>query len=136
MTQFTKPNISEVAPSCPTLCDPMDYSLPGSSIHGIFQARVLEWVAISFSRGSAWPSNRTWVSALQADALLSESPGKPNICKYNFQYNQNEKYIVEVCFILSLWKLACVLYLWYILICMWIFIGNTWTEFRFHIIFS
>ena len=41
---------SEVAQLCPTLCDPMDYSLPGSSIHGIFQARVLEWVAIAFSK--------------------------------------------------------------------------------------
>ena len=41
---------SEVAQSCPTLCDPMDYSLPGSSVHGIFQARrVLEWGAIAFS---------------------------------------------------------------------------------------
>ena len=40
---------SEVAQSCPTLCDPMDHSLPGSSIHGILQARVLEWVAIAFS---------------------------------------------------------------------------------------
>ena len=40
---------SEVAQSCPTLCDPMDCSLPGSSIHGNVQARVLEWVAISFS---------------------------------------------------------------------------------------
>ena len=40
---------SEVAQSCLTLSDPMDYSLPGSSIHGIFQARVLEWVAIAFS---------------------------------------------------------------------------------------
>ena len=40
---------SEVAQSCQTLCDPMDCSLQGSSIHGIFQARVLEWVAISFS---------------------------------------------------------------------------------------
>ena len=39
--------------SCWTLCDPMDCSLPGSSIHGIFQARILEWVAISFSRGSS-----------------------------------------------------------------------------------
>ena len=55
---------SEVAQSCPTLCDPMDYSLPGSSIHGIFQARVLEWVAISFSRGSSWPLDRTWVSRI------------------------------------------------------------------------
>ena len=44
---------SEVAQSCPTLCDPMDCSLPGSSVHGIFQAIVLEWIAISFSRGSS-----------------------------------------------------------------------------------
>ena len=44
---------SEVAQSCPTLCDPVDCSLPGSSVHGILQARVLEWVAISFSRGSS-----------------------------------------------------------------------------------
>ena len=41
---------SEVAQSCPTLSDPMDYSLPGSSVHGIFQARVLEWGALAFSR--------------------------------------------------------------------------------------
>ena len=45
--------ISEVAQSRPTLCDPMKYSLPGSSLHEILQARVLEWVAISFSRGSS-----------------------------------------------------------------------------------
>ena len=44
---------SEGAQPCPTLCDPMDYSLSGSSVHRIFQARVLEWVAISFSRGSS-----------------------------------------------------------------------------------
>ena len=53
---------SEVAQSCVTLCSPMDCSLPGSSIHGIFQARVLEWVAISFSRGSFQPRDGTWVS--------------------------------------------------------------------------
>ena len=44
---------SEVAQSCPTLCNPMDCSPPGFSIHGIFQARTLEWVAIAFSRGSS-----------------------------------------------------------------------------------
>ena len=43
---------SEVAQSCPTLRDPMDYSLPGSSVHAIFQARVLEWGAIAFSNSS------------------------------------------------------------------------------------
>ena len=46
---------SEVAQSCLTLCNPVDCSLPGFSNHGIFQARVLEWVAISFSRGSSRP---------------------------------------------------------------------------------
>ena len=53
---------SEVAQSCSTLCDPMDCSLPGSSVYEIFQARVLEWVAISFSRGSFQPRDRTQVS--------------------------------------------------------------------------
>ena len=46
---------SEVSQSCPTLCNPMDCSLPGSPTHGIFQARVLKWVAISFSGGSSRP---------------------------------------------------------------------------------
>ena len=44
---------SEVSHLCPTLCNSMDCNLPGSSVHGIFQARILEWVAISFSRGSS-----------------------------------------------------------------------------------
>ena len=44
---------------CPTLCDPMDCSLPGSSVREIFQARILEWVAISFSRGSTKPKDGT-----------------------------------------------------------------------------
>ena len=54
----------------------MDCSLPGSSVHEIFQARVLEWVAISFSRESSRPRERTRVSSI-ADALPSEPPGKP-----------------------------------------------------------
>ena len=53
---------SEVSWSCLTLCGIMDCSLPGSSIHGIFQAQILEWVAISFSRGSSRPRDRTQVS--------------------------------------------------------------------------
>ena len=55
---------SEVAQSCPTLCDPMDCSLPGFSVHGIFQARILEWVAISFSRRSSQPRDWTRVSLI------------------------------------------------------------------------
>ena len=53
---------SEVAQLCPTLCHPMDCSLPHSSVHGILQTRLLEWVAISFSSGSSWPRDQTWVS--------------------------------------------------------------------------
>ena len=51
----------------------------GSSVHGILQARILEWVAISFSRGSSWPRNRTRSPALQSDSLLTELQGKSSI---------------------------------------------------------
>ena len=51
-----------VTQSCPTLCDPVDCSPPGSSVRGILQARILEWVAIPFSKGSSWPRDRTRVS--------------------------------------------------------------------------
>ena len=54
---------------CPTLCDPMDCSLPGSSVHVIFQARVLEWVAIFSSRGSSWPRDRTCVFCIVRQIL-------------------------------------------------------------------
>ena len=55
---------SEVAQSCLTLCNPVDCSLPGFSVHGILQARTLEWVAISFSRGSSPPRDQTRVSRI------------------------------------------------------------------------
>ena len=66
-----------VAQSCWTLCDPMGYRLPGSSVHRILQARVLEWVAIPFSRGSPDPGVKLGSPALQADSLPSEPPGEP-----------------------------------------------------------
>ena len=54
---------AQLLQSCPTLCDPMDYRLPGSSVHGILQARVLEWwVAMPSSKGSSWPRDRTCIS--------------------------------------------------------------------------
>ena len=77
-----------VAQLCPTLCNPMDCSLPGSSVHGILQARTVEWVAMPSSRGSSifltylgikgsfWPRDPGSL-ALQADSLPSEPPGKP-----------------------------------------------------------
>ena len=73
---FTQPSVSLrhlllclllpclVALSCPTLCDPTDCSPPGSSVHGIFQARILEWVAISSSREYSWPSDQTPISCI------------------------------------------------------------------------
>ena len=57
---------------CPTLCDPMDCSPLGSSVHGIFQTRTLEWVAISSPRGSFPPRDLTGSPALQADSSPSE----------------------------------------------------------------
>ena len=56
---------SEVAQSCPTLCNPVDCSLPGFSVHGILQTRKLEWVTISFFRGSSQPRDRTQVSHIR-----------------------------------------------------------------------
>ena len=53
---------------CLTLCDPMDYSPSGSSVHGISQARLLQWVAISFSSGSSRPRDQTWVSSISCIA--------------------------------------------------------------------
>ena len=53
-----------VAKLCPTLWDPMDWRMPGSSVQGILQARILEWVASPFSRASSWPRDRTWGSCI------------------------------------------------------------------------
>ena len=72
---------------CLTLCHPKDCSPPGISVHGILQARIPEWVAISFSRGSSRPRDQTHVShipmspTLQADSLLTEPPEKPQAVK-------------------------------------------------------
>ena len=67
-----------VAQSCPTLCDPTSCSLPGFSVHWILQARILEWVAIPFSRGSSQPWDQKPRSpALQAGSLSFELQGSP-----------------------------------------------------------
>ena len=61
---YQKAKNSNVTESCPTLCDPKDCSPPGSSVHGILQARILEWVATSFSRGSSQPRDQARVSCI------------------------------------------------------------------------
>ena len=72
----------KVAQLCPTLCNPMDCNLTGSSIHGILQARILEWVAMPFSHPGTEPQSPT----LQADSLPSEPPGKP-VCSAKELYH-------------------------------------------------
>ena len=62
----------KVTQSCLTLCDPMDYI-----VHGILQARIMEWVAVPFFRGPSQPRDRTQSPALQMDSLPAEPPGKP-----------------------------------------------------------
>ena len=68
-----QPSQSEVSQLCPTLCDPVNCSLPGSSVHGVLQARILEWVAISISRGSSWPRDRTRVSHIAGRHQVANS---------------------------------------------------------------
>ena len=73
-----------VVKSCPTLCNPTDCSPPGSSIHGISQVRILEWIAISFSRGLPDPGIKVGSPALKADSLPTEPPEKPKIMSIFF----------------------------------------------------
>ena len=75
--------VSEVTQSCPTLCDPMDCSLPDSSIHGIFQARILEWVAISFSRRSSWSRDWTQVSHIVGRRFIVWGTREARILHYS-----------------------------------------------------
>ena len=69
----------------PTLLWPHDYSMPRSSVHGISQARILEWVALSFSRGSSWSRDQTCVSCLAGRFFTTKPPGKPKIVLIKFQ---------------------------------------------------
>ena len=72
--------VCSVAQLCLTLCDPMDCGLPGSFVHGILQARTLEWVAMPSSRGSSQPRDQTHMSCVSCIAgrcFTADSPGKP-----------------------------------------------------------
>ena len=68
-----------VTQSCPILCNPLDCSPPGSSVHGILQAGILQWVTISFSRGPSQPRDWTQVSFIASRCFTSELLGKPNV---------------------------------------------------------
>ena len=60
--EWVTPAMLVIPQSCPTFCSPKDCNPPDSSDHGILQARILEWIALPFSRGSSWPRYQTWVS--------------------------------------------------------------------------
>ena len=72
LTSHRNPLGTQLVQSCPTFCNPMDCSTPGSSVHEIFQARILEWVAMPFFRGSSRP--RIWTNI---SCILTEPLGKP-----------------------------------------------------------
>ena len=73
-----------VSQLCLTFCDPMDYSPPGSSVHGILQARILEFVATPSSRGCSQLKNRTWVSCIGGKFFTPEPPEKPEATVASF----------------------------------------------------
>ena len=77
-----------VAQSCPTLCDPMDCSPPGSSVHGILQARILEWIAMPSSRVSSWPRDQTHVSCIASRFLTIwvTREAQPSHTRYYLRY--------------------------------------------------
>ena len=92
---------SEVAQSCPILCDPMDCSLLGSSLHGILLARILEWVAISSSRGSFWP--RGWTRFI----YISYSVGQGIKPKTLPCQSRNNELTEQIFALLRIWIRKC-----------------------------
>ena len=116
-----------VAHSCPTLCDLIDCSPPGSPIHGIIQATILWQVAIPFSRGSSYPTDRTWVSCTVGRFFTVWAIRKPSQSKLQSVQSKNwltfwRVFIINGCWILSkafsasieiiIWLLSFILIMW------------------------
>ena len=124
-----------VIKSCLTLCDPMDGSPPVSSAHGISQARILEWVAISFSKGSSQPRDWTLISCTGRRFYTTEPPGKPHGYSYQFLIQiqkwvqlqlQAYKYRVIHAYrdIETSTDTNCSIY--HVYMCLYTFIGKSW----------
>ena len=111
-----------VVQSCPTLCDPMDCSSPGSSVHGIFQARILEWVAISYSRGSSPPRDWTQVSCVAGQVFTvwatREALGPPGAHLLLLVRDCPQPH----------W-LSCKSPRMMICLCLWMWMGKLWCDF-------
>ena len=82
---------------CPALCNYMDCSPPGSAVHGTSEARILEWVTISFSRVSSWPRDQTCVSYIAGGFFTTEPSGKPKLCTINSQISSLTDFKVSLC---------------------------------------
>ena len=84
-----------VAQLCPTLWDPMDFSPPGSSVYGISQARIPEWVTMPSSRGSSQPRDGTQVCHIAGGFFTTEPSGKPKALYFSeINQSQKDKYCV------------------------------------------
>ena len=77
-----------VTQSCPILCDPMDCSLPGSSVHGILQARIMDWVAMLSSRGSSQPSSWIQVSCIASGFFTDWATREAQVATYTISINR------------------------------------------------
>ena len=87
-----------VTQSCPTLYNPMDYSLSGSSVHGILQARTLEWVAILFSRGPSQPRGRTWVLCIAGRLFtIWDTRNTGHLCFHKLPPLAHSRFFMLVC---------------------------------------
>ena len=95
---------SEAARSHSTLCDPVDCSPLGSSIHGILQARVLEWAAISFSRRSSRPRDQTWVSRIAGRPLSHQGSPYGVLCNMSISCEEDGHSLPSSPFRLWEWK--------------------------------
>ena len=134
---------SEVAQSCPTLCNPMDCSLQGCSVHGIFQARVLEWVVISFSRGSSWPRDRTQVSHIAGRQCIVWATREANFhCIFSILFQRS--WIIFTIIILKCFLEGCLSplhlivclgffycpFIWDRTLCLFILVNFLWYDFH------
>ena len=112
--------VVKVTQLCLTLCDPVDYSQSGSSVHGIFQARILEWVGVPFSGGSSQPRSRTQVSHIAGRFSTAWITREAHIYRYISIFFFWSFLIMVYCKILNIGPCAtdlCCLPISYIVVC-------------------
>ena len=99
-----------VTQSCLTICDPTDCNMPGSSVHRLLQARILEWIAVRFSRGFSWPRHQTRVSCIAGRLYLRSHKGSPEHQRHcqdhswSLALSQKTSKFKKKCYQLMAWK--------------------------------